>query len=345
MCFFACNIGKAFLDGIYDFFFSKTNKDDNKIFPPNQVKDAFKFMYDDSEIFWCEWWTIYFHGKKDDKICGMINYIFVKGLNQIGKCIIYPALCVDGNKFNSWDTYSLDSFNINNEKVSIDKHSINKISEEKYSFIGESSNQIKWDLCIEKKKYDSLNVAQKIKIGFDTPINIPISQNLSFLSILPLGNVTGSISINGIDHDIELVGEMEHLWGPAILPTLNWNLLFGSDDNDNIIYWLHAPNTSTSEERGCIHLNLNNKKYYIRDYDVNEYKSNNRYPDRVLITALYENITIEYNNLSISASNDDSASENHSAIKINCDDKEYILYGMAEYHRTSDKKKIEINYH
>ena len=339
MCSIIYNISKACLDYLYDCFWSKTDKNDNKIFPPSQINDGFKLMYDGSEIFWCEWWTLYFYGTSEDKIYGMVNYIFIKGLNHIGRCIVYPAISINGKKYTQWDIYNLKDFSNEDDKIHISDNIIEMISNKEFKFIGNTFNKdISWNLNAINNKYDPLYVAQKIKVGVNTSINIPVNQTLSFISLLPTASVNGTITVNNVEYPIKLSGEVQHLWGPVILPTINWNLLSGSDVNNNLIYWLHGPATSTVEEKGCVYLNIDNKKYFLRDYDVTEYITDKEYPDKLVITALYEDITIEYNVFGPSASDEGSASENHVGILIKINNKEYTLCGIAEYHRANFNK-------
>ena len=330
-----CGTGKSIINGIYDLLFAKTDKDDNKIFPTSQIKNPFCFKYDGSEIFWCEWWTLYLYGNENGKICGMINYIFIKGLNGIGRCIIYPAILNDNERKNGWNIYYLTSFKSDNDTISISSNNIIKVSNDEYIFNGETEDKdIKWNLTINKK-YETLCVAQKIKLGINTSINLPNIENATFASIIPFGYVSGNIIIDGVTYAINQYGEMDHIWGPVLLPTVNWNLIFGGDDDGNLLYCLHTPSISTLEEKGCIFLNLNNKKYLIRDYDLTEFINSNDYPDKIIITAIYQDIIIEYNILSKSASEPGSASENHIKINIKCGSEKYVLFGMAEYYRKS----------
>ncbi|ARF08897.1 hypothetical protein Catovirus_1_947 [Catovirus CTV1] len=342
MCSFIYNVGKSIIDGIKDCLFLQTGKNDNKIFPQEKSKNEFSFKYDESEIFWCEWWTLYFYGGAGNKIFGMINYIYIKGLNEIGKCIIYPAICDGDNKYNSFDYHDIKDFVHNDNLIKISTNEINKLSDDKYTFEGcNKDNNIKWNLTIDKEKYSPLNVAQNLKLGIKSIVNLPITEKLSFSSVIPLGSITGNITLFGKTFEIKQCGEMEHLWGNVVLPTINWNLMFGSDTNHNLIYWLHTPMTSTQEEKGCIYLNLNNNVHLIRDYEIYEQKSNNEYPDVITIKCPINNLIITYNVLTLSASNDGNASENHVKITILSDNKIYELFGMAEYHRS--KNKILIN--
>lgn len=332
-----CNVSKSLIDGVYDCLCIKSNKNDDKIFPINEIKEPFKFKYDGSEIFWCEWWTLYFYGNDNDKICGMINYIFIKGLNQIGECIIYPAFCNNNNKVNTWDKFELNNFEHSDNMIKISQNEISEISNNKYLINGNSSdNTIKWSLIIDRKKYNSLNVAQKIKLPINSKIELPSLESLSFASIIPLGTVSGNIMLNGVKYKIDQLGELEHLWGPVVLPTINWNLLFGSDINDNLIYWLHSP-FSSKKDKGCIYLNLNNKKYYIRDYEVIEDRTVLEYPEKILIKCPFNSIEIEYEIISTSASNNGSASENHVKINVSVGNQNFVLFGMAEYYRSKVK--------
>ncbi len=333
---FYSDASKSISDAIYDALFHKADKYDNTLFPPSNLQNPFTFKYDGSELFWCEWWTLYMYGKSESNfgISGMINYIFVKGLNDIGVCIIYIALLINGVRKVSWDIINLDQFKSENTSINISLNTIVQ-NDDSYLFNGNSNNEnIKWNLNLEKK-HDSIYVAQKIKLGIDCFINLPTIENASFASIIPFGNVTGNLIIDGITYDINQYGEMDHIWGPVLLSTISWNLLFGGDDNNNVLYYLHAPSVSNMEEKGCLYLCLDNNKYIIRDYETTEYKTDKEYPDKIIIKGIYQNIIIEYNILSLSASNNGSASENHVKINIKFNDKEYLLFGMAEYYKSS----------
>lgn len=336
MCSIIYNISKAIIDRIYDFIFEKTDRYDNKLFPANKVKKPFDFKYDNSEIFWCEWWTAFVYGDKDNKVHGMVNYIFIKTLNQIGSCIVYPAFIVDGKRYNSYDSYNLNTFNIDKDGLSIGPNNkIIKISNKEYRFIGETPDGlIKWDFVQTNIKYSPINVAQKLRVKMDTKINLPIYEEISFVSILPLCKSNGTITFDNNKFDIDVSGEFEHLWGRVALPTINWNYVLGSDENNNMMHWLHSPAISTSEEKGCIYLVLDKKTIVIRDYDVVEDKSKYEYPDRIFIKPFYKDMTINVEVISLSASNEGSASECHCLIEIEYNKKKYNLYGNSEYYRS-----------
>ena len=336
---FVSNVGGSIIDGIKDLFTRKADKNDNKLFPQIEISKPFQFKYDGSEIFWCEWWTLYFYdydGQSENrKIFGMINYIFIKSLNEIGRCIVYPAVCCDNISHNAWDIYKLEDFVVSDNEVSIGKNKIIKNGEDIYTFSGASTDgKIKWNITINRKKHDPISVAQKIKMGLDTKINIPVLENISFASIIPLGYISGSVDIDDASYGLTQYGEMEHLWGPAVLPLLNWNMMFGSDINNNLIFWLHSPTVSNVEEKGCVYLNLNGKEYLLRDYDMSEIINDNEYPNEINIKSTLENIEIKYEIISISASNKGSASENHVKVTVIHDKNNiYTLYGIAEYYR------------
>lgn len=340
---FMCNVGDSVIGSIKDLFTKKIDKDDNKIFPQIEIKYPFQFKYDGKEIFWCEWWTIYFYGygeqDEKDQIFGMINYIFVKGLNEIGRCIVYPAICHNGVSYNISNIYKLSEFTINDDNITMGKNSIKKINDDIYTFNGKSVDiGIDWNITINRKKHNAINVAQKIKMGINTDINIPILENISYASVIPIGYISGSVKIKDTIYNLTQYGELEHLWGPAVLPLLNWNMMFGSDINNNLIYWLHSPAVSNVEEKGCVYLNLDGKEYLLRDYDVVETISDNEYPDKISIKSDLENMEINYETISISASDRGSASENHVKITVRHNSDLYVLYGMAEYYR----KKIKM---
>lgn len=327
------NMAGSIIDGIKDLFTRKTDKNDNKLFPQTKVANPFNFKYDGSEIFWCEWWTIYSYNYDEDLFC-MINYIFIKGLNEIGKCVVYPAVCKNGIRYTAWDSYKLEDFVINESIIKIGTNTIEKINDDSYTFIGSSIDKnVKWNFTINRKKHGSINVAQKIKMGIDAKINLPVLENISFVSVIPLGYVSGQLGLDDASYDVTQFGEMEHLWGPAILPILNWNMMFGSDIENNMIFWLHSPAVSNVEEKGCVYLNLDNKKYLIRDYDMTEIIGENGYPEQILIKSEIENIEIKYKIISISASDKDSAAENHVKISVTNNGNIYNLYGIAEYYR------------
>lgn len=318
---------KLFFSEIYNCFFPKKDKYDNQIFPNHNIKEPFILKYDGNKIFWCEWWTLYFYGNEDNKICGMINYIFVEGLNKIGKCIIYVAICNNDNKTNIYDNYKISDLYTDKNNIKINNNYILKKTNDSYYIYGESlDKKTIWNLHINRKQYESFNIAQNVGLGINN------LENLSFVSIIPIANITGTLVLNGQEYKLDQYGEFEHLWGKIILQTITWNLMFGCDNKNNLVYWLHSDSDSLIQ-KGCVHLILENKKFYIRQYKVTEIKKEFEYPSIIKISCPINNIEIIYTTISQSASNNGSASENHVKIEIFYDNNVYILFGMAEYNK------------
>lgn len=333
------NIINSIYTGLYDLLFKKKDPNDNKLFPSIPPNNPFNVKFN-HEPFWCEWWTLYLYGTKDNKLSGMINYIFIKGLDEIGASILYPAIAINNDRYTNKNLYSIFDLSYNENSIYISNNKIIKLAEEKYNFVGSTKdNKLKWNLTIEKK-YDSLNVGQKVELGLNTHIPLPNLENVSFASIVPFGNVEGIIFINNEEFSVKQYGEMEHLWGPVILPTINWNLLFGSDTK-NLLYMLHLPETTTSKQRGAIYLDVNGDKKIIQDYSIKEFKEpQDEYPHKIIIESKNDNIIIECDTISISASEQGTPSENHVEIKIFVNNNKYTLYGMSEYYRAKFKNLI-----
>lgn len=288
------------------------------------------FQYDGKELLWCEWVTLYFYGPHDG-MDGMINYIFIKTINDMGVAMIYPAVVMGEleQRETSMDIYPMHQVQLhaNHPSITINQnnffHMIEKSSDTQSFHIKGAlkDGTLKWDLMISRDRHDHatapLVVADRIPFHNE--------QYLSFVSMIPAGDCHGIVERRGILYSIDGWGEVEHLWGPVLLPTLTWTLAHGYNGNGVSLYWLHVPQVehedhdSTPAKRyGCLRIVAEDgtiHKWYSKDYTVQyEFEDDHSYPIRT--TIITSAITIKMTVLTISATIPGSASENHVRIDL-----------------------------
>ena len=169
--------------------------------------------------------------------------------------MVYPAIVTPDNKkrSGSWDSYPLSSFHASQEKTVIDVSVGQDVKEQGFAIVRDECSKdkyivrfagrtqdkhIEWDLKIESKT-EAILVADNVPLSFH--------QRINFVSHIPGGTVTGRLRVGHRDMKIDDLGELDHIWGPVLLPTISWNLVHGFlPSEDCNLYWIHLPESGES---------------------------------------------------------------------------------------------------
>lgn len=348
-----------------------SSSSERKTIMPQDASPSFAlqgFHYDGKELFWCEWVTLYFYGPKDG-IDGMINYIFIKTVHDLGIGLLYPAIVIHDveQRENGMDTYYASDIRTRKDRIDIGLRNnvFYQADDEGNIFIvkgGLNNGNLKWDLYVRRPEAElatkPLVVADKVPLHNE--------QYVSMVSAMPCGTCKGTVERNGELYRVDGFGEVEHLWGPVVLNTLTWVLAHGYNGNGVGLYWLHVPHikkmfvskeeevTDSPESYGCLRLVVHDKvyKWYTDQYQI-EYAFANDKPYPIKTVLKMSNALVTIHALSISASEPSSASENHARVHVLLHDntdsaskrsskkqQEYIFYGMFEYSKFGGKQFV-----
>lgn len=273
-----------------------------------------------------QWWTLYFYGEQD-AMDGMINYIFLKAANSVGKVFIYNALVIpkEFERHSENDEYTLEEWsadaNTTCVRIGTDNIFEQNVQDNSITVRGCSKSKLmRWDLKIVPK-FEPLFVCKDF--AFHT------GNTLNFVSLVPAGTVQGTVELKGKQYAIDSFGECEHIYGPSLLPLLSWQFIHGYDPKTNsMIYMLYVP-----DRGGSICFEYQNKRYYKTEFDWDNVVMDLHYPQRINILSHDNEMSIVIKTTSISASEASSASENHVFIHVKFKNQLFTLEGMAEYNQ------------
>ena len=321
------------------FGFCLSNRKNNTpcLFPNVNIDKRDAFQYNGDEILWFEWWTLYCYGTQN-AVNGMFNYIFYKTANEFGSAIIYPAIVSPDNqkRITTWDTFPIQKWQASTSTTDVkigEKNMFQKQPDGRFKITGELKHEnLIWDLTFEPKS-QPLDVAKDFELFAE--------QRINFSSLAPTGSLKGIIHYKNVEYIVDCYGEVEHIWGPLVIPTLTWQLVHGCDsDFKSSIYFFNVP-----ERGGAFMLELPDKKrlyWKTKDLTVNhEFRQEFEYPVKTTIVSEKHNMNCTIQVSSISASNPNNASENHVFIQVQYKESLYKLQGMAEFHKANATKMIE----
>lgn len=199
-----------------------------------------------------DWYTLYLYPTENGSLSGMVNVIHAStgpfACQQY--TIVYSSFHDPkwAEPKSSWDVYpenawkfvqdgELDFTLVITDSTAGSIHSLVH-NQQSTSFGGRTKvNDIAW----------TLSAAPNPNIrGFNAVRNLPVSgwfnHRLSMISMVPSAHVTGRVIIDEQIHNIDCMGEVEHVWGKFVLGLLTWTMIHAHDSKHNaLFYCVHMP--------------------------------------------------------------------------------------------------------
>lgn len=175
-----------------------------------------------------EWW--YFNFYQED-IQGVIAFAFADPSNRLGfeRASVLSLVYLNNEKFCYLDDYNLNEATASYQKADIDigGNVLFAINEDKYEMHGMSKNKrLKWRLNYNRLDEESWYPFKRESVGF-----MPWEW-MDWLIFMPKAEVSGYITLDGVDYPIDAIGYHDHNWGEWIYLEARWNWMqfYGEED-------------------------------------------------------------------------------------------------------------------
>jgi hypothetical protein len=201
-----------------------------------------------------DWFTLYFYGKEDNGLSGMINVIHAsigpfscQRFTIVYSCFNHPTW---SKSISNWDVYQESAWRFNRTNDlefeltvtdPLNRH-VHAITHQQHqtAFSGRNKmNDIAWTFTATPNPSNTLR-------GFVAVNKLPVSEwldhKLSMASLVPSAKITGAVVIDGHRFNVDCMGEVEHVWGKFVLGMMTWKMIHAHDTEHNaLVYCIQMP--------------------------------------------------------------------------------------------------------